>query len=810
MNDFRFAIRQLLKNPGFTAVAVFTLALGIGANSIVFSVARTVLFRPLGFDGEDRLMWIRLENTATGATENQLSWQEMEDIRASTRSFESIATFGVGSPLWDDGNQSSPAPAMWVTPNLAEALRIRPALGRMFVPADSVAGDEAVALLSHELWQSRFGGSPGVLGQTVQLDQKSRTIVGVLPAGMQFPVERAPWLGTGNILKAGQQSFWLPMSEPRGEDRTSRGARMFLPVGRLKPGVTMESARAELAVLGKRLATEHPGSNRNWTFSAVSFRDQILGHTRQGIPLLAAAVAAVLLICCVNLANLLLARGTIRQRELAVRMALGAGRGRLVRALLIESALLSLLGGGLGIALASGALHIIRHLAATSVPFIREARVDGTVIVFTAGVSLLTALVFGLLPAFRQSQANAADALRSGSRSTGGPQIRAWQQGLLVGQIAVVLVMLASAGLLLESFRRLMGQDLGYKPRSMIAMDLSQFGFDSNADVCRMYRVLRERLAALPGVESVGTISSVPLMGKWTFSIKAQSPDAPKPEAERPALAAFIAFDYFQAMDIPLLEGRHFRDDELRDDGYGPIVILNQSAASLLFPNRSAVGQRLNIGASERRIYEVIGVVKDTRDVRLEEKPQPRLYWHYAFGGAQVVVRSSTPARVLMPMMRDVVKQTDTRVQIGSMRTMTDIVASTVAERRFLMVLVAAYALIALGVATVGIFGVAAYQVAQRTNEFGVRLALGATPGRLLRLVLLQAARVASIGLLTGLAISFATNRLLASRLFGLTPHDPILLMSVSVLLLGIALFASLIPARRAARTNPMEALRHE
>lgn len=806
--DVRYGARMLRKNPGFTTVAVLTLALGIGANSIVFSVAKTVLFRPLGFDGEDRLMWIRLENTATGVAENQLSWPELEDIRAATQSFESVATFGVGSPLWDDGNQSSPASAMWVTPSLAEALRLRPTLGRMFVPADSATGDEAVVLISHELWLSRFSGSPAVLGQSVRLDKKSRTIVGVLPAGLQFPVERAPWLGTGNILRPGQQAFWLPMGEPRGEDRTSRGARMFLPVGRLKPGVTIESGRAELAALGERLAAEHPESNRNWTFTAVSFRDQILGPTRQGIPLLAAAVAAVLLICCVNLANLLLARGVTRQRELAVRVALGAGRGRLVRTLLMESVLLSLLGGALGFAMATGALQIIRSLAGTSVPFIREVRVDGAVIAFTAGVSLLTALVFGLLPAFRQSHANATDALRSGMRSTGGPQIRAWQQGLLVGQIAVVLVLLTSAGLLLESFRRLMGQDFGYRPRSVIAVDLSQFGFETNGDVCRMYRVLRERLAALPGVEAVGTISSVPLMGKWTFGVKAQSPDEPKPEAERPSLAAgFIAFDYFSAMDIPLLDGRHFRDDELKDDDSGPIVILNQSAASVLFPNRSAVGQRLNVGD---RIYEVIGVAKDTRDVRLEEKPQPRLYWHYAFGGAQVVVRSSAPAQVLMPMLREVVEQTDARVQIDSMRTMEDIVASTVAERRFLMVLVAAYAMIALGIAAVGIFGVAGYQVAQRTNEFGVRLALGATPGGLLRLVVKQAGRVALIGLAAGLAISFATNRLLASQLFDLTPHDPFLLTAVSVLLFCVALLASIFPAHRAARTNPIEALRHE
>ena len=809
MNDLKFAFRQLLKYPGFAAVAVLTLALGIGANTVVFGVARTVLLRPLGFDGEDRLMWVRRVNTQTGASENQLSWQDLEDIRTLTQSFESVVTDNSHDASWEDGDRTEEVSAVRATPHLTHALRLRPALGRMFLASDSDANEEPVALISHELWQSRFGGSPDVLGQSVRLDKTARRIVGVLPPGVQFPIERAPSPGSGTILKAGQKLFWLPMSAPRGEDGTSRGARMFLGMGRLKSGVSEATARAELAALGQRLAVEHPDSNRNWSFTVVSFRDQIFGRTRQGVPLLAVAVAAVLLICCVNLANLLLARGVTRQRELAVRLALGAGRRRLVRALMMESVLLSLLGGGAGIAFAHGALHIIRDLASASVPFIREATVDGIAIAFTAGVSLLTALIFGLLPALWQSRAEAADALRTGTRSTGGPQIRAWQQNLLVGQIAVVLVLLASAGLLLESFRRLIGQDLGYQPRSVIAMDLNQSGFDTNGDVCRMYRTLRERLAALPGVEAVGTISSAPLTGKWTFNERPDIVGQSVPFADRPSLAAtFVAFDYFQAMGIPLLVGRFFRDSELNDDGYGQIVILNEAAAAVVFPGRSAVGGRFTVGSNPDRVLEVIGVVKDTRDVRLEEKPQPRFYWQYPFGGAQVVVRARTPSAALIPMLREVVKQTDARVRIQSVHPMTEIVASTVAERRFLMIMVATYAAVALGIAAVGIFGVVAYQVAQRRNEFGVRLALGASPGGLLRLVLLQAGRLTLVGLAIGLAVSFATNRLLSSQLFGLTPHDPVLLTSVSVLLLCVALLASLLPARRAARTNPMEALR--
>lgn len=812
MNDLKFALRQLLKYPGFSAVAVLTLALGIGANTVVFSVARAVLLRPLGFDGEDRLMWIRLVNQTTGASENQVSWQDMEDIRQSTHSFEAVITDSATDETWHDGGEIREVPVNRATPNLAEALRLRPVLGRLLQPADAEPGAAPVTVISHELWQSHFGGNPGVLGQEVRLDKDTRTIVGVLPAGVQYPVVRAPQSGLGSIIKAGVKPFWIPMSQPRGSDGTSRGARMFLGVGRLKPGVTETQARAELAALGKRLALDHPMSNRNWNFGLVSFRDQVLGRTRHAIPLLGAAVAVVLLICCVNLANLLLARGVTRQRELAVRLALGARRGRLVRALLMESVLLALLGGSAGIAFAHGALQTISDLAAASVPFIREARVDAFATAFTLGVSLLTALVFGLLPAVRQARADAADALRTGTRSTGGPQIRAWQHGLLVGQIAMVLVLLASAGLLLESFRRLLGQDLGYQPHSVITMDLKTRGrFDTNGDVCRMYRALRERLAALPGVEAVGTISSLPLTGKWTFSERPNVVGRAVPEVDRPAVeATFIAFDYFQAMGIALREGRFFREDELKDDGYGRMVMLNGSAAAILFPGRSAVGGHFTVGSNPDRVLEVIGVVKDTRDVRLEERPRPRFYWQYAFGGAQVVVRGRATTEVLLPLLRMAVEQTDARATVASARTMTEIVAETVAERRFLMFMVAGYAALALGIAALGIFGVIAYQVAQRRNEFGVRLALGASPQGLLRLVLLQAGRVTLLGLVIGLGISFVTNRLLTSQLFGLSPHDPWLLSMASVILLIAALLASFVPARRAARVNPVEALRHE
>ena len=811
MQDLRSAARIVMKNPGFTTVAVLTLMVGIGANTVVFSVARMVWQRPLGFAGEDRLVWIQRENLQTGAAEDDLSWRDMEDIRAGAGSFEFVGTFGSSSTSWEDGEQRTEVPVLQASVGLGDALRLRPVLGRLLEAGDAVGNGGPVAMIRYELWQSRFGGRADVIGQAVRLGERSRTIVGVLPAGLRFPLQRVTASGTDALVRAEQHAFWIPMETPRGEDATSRGARMFPAMGRLKPGLDEATARAELAALGRRLGLQYPEWNRGWGFGVLSFRDQVFGRTRQGIPLLIAAVGLVLAICCVNLANLLLARGVAREREFTIRIALGAGRVRLARALMTENLLLAFLGGVAGVGFAHGVVGLIRRLAASSVPFIGEVRVDGVAVGFTAVVSLLTALVFGLLPALRHTRVEPVAALRTGTRASGGPRIHAWQQALLVGQVAVVLVLLAAGGLLMESFRRLVGQDLGYQPESVVALDLSQSGFDTNGDVCRMYRSLRERLAALPGVDAVGTISSAPLTRKWTFDERPNLVGQPVPLQERPTVAAtFVAFDYFQAMGILLREGRFFRDDELNDDGYGQIVILNETAAALLFPGRSAIGGQFTVGSNPDRVLEVIGVVKDTRDVRLEEKPVPRFYWQYAFGGAQVVVRGRGPADALVPMLRRTVEQLDRRVRIQSVRPMAEIVASTVAERRFLMLLVTAFAGASLAIAAVGIFGVMAFQVAQRTNEFGVRLALGASPGSIQGLVMRRAGCLALLGLGVGLGVSAATNRALASQLFGLTPYDPVLLMSVSGILMLTALLAGFVPARRAARMDPMVALRTE
>jgi len=812
MNDFKFAWRQLLKHPGFSGVAILTLALGIGANTTVFSVAKTVLWRPLGLAQEEKLVWIRQLNTQKDDLESEMSWREMEDIREAVPGLAAVATYGSGRVAWEHDERIESVPVLRATSELPEVLGVRPVLGRLFVPADNLKAAPRVVMLSYELWQARYDGKPDVLGQTVRLDGKSWTIVGVLPPKLEFPLQRSPEAGTGSLVQSGVQSFWMPFGIPGQEDRTSRTARMFVPVGRIKSDVSMKTVNAEIAVLSQRLAAEHPETNRHRKFRLVTFRDQILGRTRLAMPVLAGAVAGVLLICCVNLANLLLARGVTRQREMAVRMALGAGRRRVVQALLLESTLLALLGGIFGVALAHAALRVLKTFAAVNVPFIEETAVDGSAILFTTGLSLVTALAFGFVPAWRQASVPAMDSMRTGARSGAGPQVRRWQRALLAGQIAIVLVLLTTSALLLESFRRLVGQELGYRPESVVAIDLETWDFPTNGALCRFFRALRDRLAVVPGVQAVGTISSVPLTDQWTFEEKVQVVGRPLPKAEQPSLfGTFVAFDYFQAMGTPLVEGRFFRDSEMKDDGYGQTVLLNETAARLLFPGRSAVGGQFTAGSNPDRVLEVVGVVKDARDFRLESRPQPRLYWQYAFGGAQILVRSSVPARTIMPILREILQEAGGRhILRQRLQPMTEIVAGTVVERRFLLTMLTAYAGMSLVMAALGIFGVVAYQVAERSNEFGVRLALGSTRAALMWLVLTQAGRTVLAGLVLGLMLSLAATRLLRSQLYEISPHDPVVFTVASLLLVGLALLASFLPARRAANVDPMVALRHE
>lgn len=566
-----------------------------------------------------------------------------------------------------------------------------------------------------------------------------------------------------------------------------------------------------MQVVGERLAGEFPASNGRWDFRWVALRDRELGGWKWGLPLLAVAVAGVLLVCCLNVANLLLARCVVREREFAVRRALGASSSRLVFGLLMEGLVLATVGGAAGIALAQAGLHVVRRRGIGVIPWVVEVQLDGTVLGFVLGLSLTSALLVALLPAWWQLRGRPMAVLGAAGRITLGTSVHAWQRGLLVAQIAIVLAVLSSTALLGESLRRLLNQDLGFRPDAVLAMDLQTPNFPSNEAVLRTYQRLRERLLTLPGVTAVGAISSVPLTGKWTFSERANVVGQSRPAAEQPLLAAtFVAFDYFQALQIALLEGRFFQEDELHGDGNGPEIILNASAARALFPDGHAVGRRLTMNSSPERLLEVVGVVNDTRDVRLEERPPPRMYWHYPLGSAQVVVRSSASLGTLMESIRRVVPQVDGRLRIEHLRPLDDVILGTIAQRRLVWLLLVAYAGLALVIAAVGVFAIVHFQVARRVPEFGIRLTLGATGGGVVRLVLGEILRSVAGGLILGLGLALLSNRWIAAELYEVSPRDPGLLLGVAAGLLLVALVAGWFPARRAAVVDPVLALRSE
>lgn len=806
--DFRYATRMLRKNPGFTFVAALMLALGIGANTIVFSVAKAILFRPLGIQESDRVVWLNLRDAQAGKSHDSFSWVDFVDLRNQTKSFSHTALVAWPGVTWEDGDRIENLAALTVTSDVFEVLKTRPVLGRALAASDEQASAEAVAMVSYEFWQNRLGSDPNIVGRALRLDKKLRTIVGVLPPGLKFPVGRVPQVSTGGATSSPAKDVWIPV-QMEGADRTERGHRMHPLVARLKPGIELEAAQAELKTLGERWAADFPEVNRGFSLEAISYRDKALGGTRKGIHVLAIAVGAVLVICCVNLANLLLARGVARRRELAVRHALGASRQRMLRTLLAESALLSIAGGAIGILLAIVAVPLIRAYGPAGMPFVNEIIVDATVIVVTIGICLATTLLFGLMPAVWQSRIHAADSLKAGARSTATLEIRSLQRGLLVGQIALALALVASAALLLESFRRLVNVELGYKPQQVITMDLGGWNIPTNEDNVRMYREIKREVAAIPGVEAVGTIQSIPLTAKWTWDERVQILGEPRPALEQPLMAiTFVAFDYFGAMQIPLIAGRVFREEELRDDGYGQYIIINETAAKTLFGLRNAIGKSISIGSTHGRFYEIIGVVRDTRDVKLEQSPAPRFYLHYTHGGTQLLVRTSATAPAIVPMLRSALKKFGANVIISNVKPMSEIISDTIAERRFMMGMLTSYAALAVAIAAVGIFGVSAFQVAQRTNEFGVRLALGATPRGVMAQVLGESARWTVSGLFVGILLAFAAARLLASQLYDLSPHDPVIFIGVTLFLLAIGLLASLFPARRAASVDPLTALR--
>lgn len=809
-NDLRHASRTLVRERGFALVAIGTLALGIGANTAIFSLVNGILLKPLPFREPGRLYAVREivgQIAHLSPTVPVNAWHFWE-WREKWRSIEQIAAISMFRSTLTGEGEPVELPAARVSAALFPMLGVTPQLGRSFLEEEDAPGRDQVAVISDSLWRRRFSAERNVLGKQVRIDGKPYTIVGVLPPGFQFPAHEL----TGDYRRVGPRvDVYKPIAFRR-EELPAMGDFNYGVIARLRQGVTEQQALSELNVIQSNLAraTGQKLDLRAWL---GPLRDQLASDARRALLLLMAAVGAVLLIVCVNLANVLLARATGRGRDAAVRAALGASPGRLVRQALFEAALLAVAGGLVGAAAAYLCVRSVLAAAAVSVPRLAEVVVDGPVLIFALLLSALTALLFGALPAWRLASAQPLDAMKAGGRglSEAGGRVHT-RRVLVAAEVGLSTLLLAAAGLLMSSFVRLMSTDKGFETQRVLAADvaLPPAKYAETEQRAAFYDRLLEKVRAIPGVVSGGDVSVLPLAGQRSITILTLPGDR-RPVFERP-LAAFriVSPGYFRTLGIPVRRGRVFDD---RDRARRTIV-LSQRAAEKLWPGQDPIGKQLHDGDTDGPLMEVIGVVGDVRVASLDKEPGLAMYYPHWHGRvrsrASLLVRTAMDPLAAAGALRAAVWSVDPDVPVPEVRTMQEVVNASVAQRRFQMWLVAAFAIIALLLAAIGIYGVVSYSVARRRNEIGIRMALGARAGDVRRMVLWQGMAPALAGLAAGIGAALALGRVLGSLLYQVKPADPAILALVAALLAAVALAACWIPARRAIQTDPITALRYE
>ncbi|MBI2929233.1 MAG: ABC transporter permease [Verrucomicrobia bacterium] len=815
MNDLKFAFRQLLKNPGFTAVAVLTLALGIGANTAIFSVVNAVLLRPLPYPDSGRLVWLseRGLDWSGGAISypNFTDWKTQQSVfeRFGVYSWNNLTLTGKGEPVQLPGAQMSA--------DVFAALRVQPAVGRVFNSGEDKPGAASVVVISHALWQNRFGADPGIVNQAITLDGRPCTVLGVMPAGFAFPSEVDVWVPVGPLS-----------AEASWQDRGNHPG--LLGLARLKPGVTLEQARSELDTIAARLEQQYPESNKNRRVQADRLLDNRVGGVRRALWVLLGAVGLVLLIACANVANLLLARAAARQKEMAVRAALGAGRWRIVRQLLTESMLLAVIGAGVGLLLAHWGVGLILTLGRESIPRTAEIGIDGQVLAFSAAVAFFTGVLFGMAPAWQASRTDLQDALRDTARGTTGARARL-RHGLVVAEVALTLVLLVGAGLLLRSFHRLLQVNPGFAYERVLAFraTLPERKYPADNQQIQFYQTLLENLRALPGVGSASVASQIPLDdNSWDTGFLVEGQPEPPPH-ERPSMQVHIVGpDYFRTMGIPVLRGREFteQDDRRHLQGSGresewgaglKAIVIDEEFARRHWPNLDPIGQRVRVpwGPREQQpVMTVVGVVGRIKEDRLSEQGgmvQAYLpFLQRPLRGMVVAVKSAQPPEALLSAVRQQVLALDPEQPIFEVRTLSEMRSRNIAPERLNLALLGVFAAVALALAVIGLYGVLSYAVAQRQREIGVRMALGAQPRNVLALVIGHGMRLALIGIGLGMLGALAITRVLRNMLFEVNPFDPLAFSLVTAILGGVALLACWIPARKATKVDPMVALRHE
>lgn len=810
ITDLRYAFRMLVKSPGFTFIAILTLSLGIGANSAIFSVIDTVLLRSLPFPNPDRLAMVWATAPQHPGEDKQVhSYPDYLDLRAQNHTFSALAAFTNVSAIWGTGANSEDVPGLAATSDIFQVLGTQPLLGRGFSREDEKPDATRVVVISYEFWQRRFGGDPKIIGKQSTMADKPYTITGVMPPGWKFPVQHDPI----NFIAPLYGIFSGPPPNPIER----RGAHFLPLVGRMKPKVSLQTASADLQTIATQLAKQYPDTDAGRTERAVALQSDLVGDVKPALLVLSGAVALVLLIACANVANLFLARAASREREIAIRTALGANRFQIVRQLLTETLLLALLGGGAGLLLAWWSLDLLKTFGPADVPRLGEIRVNAIVVMFTFAIACLTSLIFGLIPALQASRPQVEESLREATRgSTGGKRSQRLRAAFVVSQFALSLVLLVGAGLLIRSFAQLRAVQPGFEPRGVVtlwqALPKAQYG---EADQqTRFFDTLLARFKSLPGIEEASLVNPLPFSGNnqsRTFTIIGRP--AP-PQGMEPAASFLTASgSYFKTMRIQLKSGRLFNSRDRKDSP--PVVLINDTFAKKYFPNENPIGQRLQPGqAGEDPVRQIVGVVGTAKHDNLAEPDEAEYYIPFAQSPdrfSYIVVRTSQPAPAgVETMIRRAVHEIDREQFVPVILPLTQLVSQTLSQSRFNSGLLGAFAAIAILLAAVGIYGVIAYNVAQRTREIGIRMALGAQRKQMLSMILRQSLTLAAVGIVVGLLGAFAATRLLRALLFGVGPMDVLTYTAVIALLGAAAFVAGLLPARRAMKVDPVVALRYE
>jgi putative ABC transport system permease protein len=801
LQDLRYAVRRLFKAPGFTAVAIVTLALGVGANSAIFTVVNGVLLKPLPYPEPGRLVGVYHTTQGQRAV---MSGPNFTDIAKSATTLESAAAISTGRMILTGEGEPTRLPIAEVSASLFNVLRVRPEIGRTFNANENTPGSTSIVILSHALWQQRFGSDPGVIGRRIMLDGEPKEVIGVMPAGFAYPSDR---------------QAWLPLEYDQNFVTRQRASWYLDVVARLKANATPEQSAAEVETLGRQLARAYPDANAEIGMTTFPLLESMVGDIRRAVLVLLGAVGFVLLIACTNVANLLLARAAARETEMAVRTALGARRSRLVRQLLTESVLLSLVGAGVGLLLAVWGVDLLTRLKPAGIPRLDDVSVDGTVVLFTIATAMVTGVLFGLVPAF--SATRMSSALKEGGRGAVGARSGHRIRGVLVvAELALAVMLLAGAGLLLRSFMKLQAVDPGFRVEPALTFDLTLPDARYKEDERRIafFDQLLPRLRALPGVRSASSVMGLPLSGLdfiISFEVKGRPPVSP---ALQPAMQVRVATpDYLDTIGIPLRRGRMFTSDDKA--GTPRVVLITESAARQFFPNEDPIGKTITLGwrrgpGTPLAGGEVVGIVGDVKDAGLNEpNPPPQIYLpfrQWPVGSMTMIVRTAVPPMSLTDAVRAEVYAVDSSLPVSNVSTLDAIVAKSISQQRFYMLLLTIFAGVALVLAAVGIFGVLSYAVSQRTREIGIRMALGAQGGTVIRLIVRQAMLLVAAGVAVGLTLGLLLSQTMAKMLFAIKPTDPATYIAVSVTLAAVSLFASWLPARRATRVDPIVALRSE